>query len=109
MAPEEKELDQERPSPVSAEGESLVELAGALALLRPFSTVALKVSIELGRSTLKLSDLLELGYHSVVELDKTAGDNLDIFLNSILLGRGEVVIIEDKVGIKINELADHSS
>ena len=109
MSAEEKEHDQERTSPVSGEGESSSELVETQVLLRPFGTVALKISIQLGRSTLKLSDLLELGYHSVVELDKPAGDNLDIFVNSVLLGRGEVVIIEDKVGIKINELADHSS
>jgi len=108
MALDVEAYDQAPAPPSSAEGESLNGLVGALAQLRPFSTLALKISIELGRSTLKLSDLLELGYHSVVELDKPAGDNLDIFINGILLGRGEVVIIEDKVGIKINEFTDHS-
>ncbi|HVN82178.1 MAG TPA: flagellar motor switch protein FliN [Terriglobia bacterium] len=109
MVPEEQTYSQVSPPPALAEGESLNGLVWALAQLRPFSTLTLKISIELGRSTLKLSDLLELGYHSVVELDKPAGDNLDIFINGILLGRGEVVIIEDKVGIKINEFSDHSS
>ena len=109
MTAEEREHDQEPDAQVLAEEDKLEEFSEAQALLRPFGELPLKISIELGRSALKISDMLALGFHSIVELDKPVGNNLDIFVNSVFLGRGEVVIIEDKVGIKINELADHCS
>jgi flagellar motor switch protein FliN/FliY len=108
MIPEEHDHDQETGTAGIREDEVLVEMAEEQQALKPFASVPLKLSIELGRSTLKLSNLLKLGYHSVIELDKPVGNSLDIFINGVFLGRGEVVIIEDKVGIKINELADHN-
>jgi flagellar motor switch protein FliN len=74
--------------------------------LRPFTSVPLRISIELGRSRLKISEIMELGFNSVVELGKPVGNNLDIYVNSVLLGRGEVIILEERVGVKINELAE---
>jgi flagellar motor switch protein FliN/FliY len=109
MISEEPEQDQENESAGTVEEEEPPEISEARAWLHPFAAVPLRVSIGLGRSTLKISDLLGLGYHSVVELDKPVGNNLDVYINGVLLGRGEVVIVEDKVGIKINEVVDHSS
>ena len=109
MISEEPESDQETEPVGNVEEAEPPEMSGARAWLQPFAAVPLRVSIELGRSILKISDLLGLGYHSVVELDRPVGNNLDVYINGVLLGRGEVVIIEDRVGIKINELVDHSS
>ena len=83
------------------------EITEAMAELKPFLTVPLNVTIELGRSSLSIGELLELGYHSVFSLDKVAGNNLDIYVNNVLLGRGEVVVVEDRVGIKLNEIAEN--
>lgn len=82
------------------------EASRAQEVLRPFMAVPLELSIELGRADATIGELLEMGYHSVFVLNKPAGNNLDIYVNGVLLGRGEVLIIEDKVGIKINEIVE---
>jgi flagellar motor switch protein FliN len=66
--------------------------------------VALKVTVELGRTQMMLRQVLELQHGSVVELDRLAGDAVDIFINERLLARGEVVVVDDKFGVKITEL-----
>ena len=86
----------------------LPEIMEAMGQLKPFLTVPLNVTIELGRSRLSIGDLLDLGYHSVFPLNKTAGNNLDIYINNVLIGRGEVVVIEDRVGIKLNEIVENN-
>jgi len=70
--------------------------------------VPIQLTIELGRSKVRIGDLLDIGYHSVFETDKVAGNNLDIYVNDVLLGRGEVLIMEDRVGVKINEIVGNS-
>jgi flagellar motor switch protein FliN len=74
--------------------------------LRTFRGVPVDISIELGRGILRLRDLLRLRYHSVFTLDKPAGASLDLYVNGILLGRGEPVFKEDRVGIRINEIVE---
>jgi flagellar motor switch protein FliN/FliY len=86
----------------------LPEIMEAMGELKPFLTVPLNVTIELGRSRLSIGELLDLGYHSVFSLNKTAGNNLDIYINNVLIGRGEVVVIEDRVGIKLNEIVENN-
>ena len=85
----------------------LPEIVDAMGELKPFLPVPLNVTIELGRSRLSIGELLELGYHSVFSLDKTAGNNLDVYVNNVLIGRGEVIVIEDRVGIKLNEFVEN--
>lgn len=66
--------------------------------------VSLKVTVELGRTQMMLRQVLELQIGSVVELDRLAGDPVDIFVNERLIARGEVVVVDDKFGVKITEL-----
>jgi len=66
--------------------------------------VSLKVTVELGRTQMLLRQVLELQHGSVVELDRLAGDSVDIFVNERLIARGEVVVVDDKFGVKITEL-----
>lgn len=66
--------------------------------------VALNVKIELGRSRMSVEDILKLGKGSVVELDKLAGDPLDVFMNERLVARGEVLILNDNFCIRITEI-----
>jgi flagellar motor switch protein FliN/FliY len=64
----------------------------------------LDVSVELGRTKLSIQELLSLGPGSVVELDKVAGEPLDILINDRLVARGEAVVVNDKFGVRITDI-----
>ncbi|MCX6078656.1 MAG: flagellar motor switch protein FliN [Chloroflexi bacterium] len=66
--------------------------------------VSLRVTVELGRTRMQLSQILELQHGSVVELDRLAGDPVDVFVNDCLMARGEVVVVDDKFGVRITEM-----
>lgn len=66
--------------------------------------VSLRVTVELGRTRMKLSQILELQHGSVVELDRLAGDPVDIFVNDRMVAHGEVVVVDDKFGVRITEM-----
>lgn len=66
--------------------------------------VDLTVKIELGRSRMLVEDVLKLGEGSVVELDKLAGDPVDVFVNDRLVARGEVLVLNDNFCVRINEI-----
>jgi flagellar motor switch protein FliN/FliY len=66
--------------------------------------VPLRVSVELGRTRMSVRQVLELQNGSVVELDRMAGDAVDILVNDRLMARGEVVVVDDKFGIRITEI-----
>jgi flagellar motor switch protein FliN/FliY len=75
--------------------------ASSIDLLRD---VDLNVKIELGRSRMLVEDVLKLGEGSVVELDKLAGDPVDVFVNDRLVARGEVLVLNDNFCVRINEI-----
>ena len=84
---------------------------GADALVRDLEflyEVPLQVSVEVGRARILLKDLLQMGEGSVVELDKMAGEPLDLYVNSRLIARGEAVRVGDKFGIKLTEVVSQS-
>ena len=66
--------------------------------------VDVKLTVEIGSTTLTLRELLALGESSVIELDRQADELLDVFVNGTLIGRGEVVTVGDKFGIRMTEL-----
>ena len=66
--------------------------------------VMLNVKIELGRSRMYIEDILKLGEGSVVELDKLAGDPVDVFVNDRLVARGEVLVLNDNFCVRIGEI-----
>lgn len=66
--------------------------------------VQLPVSIELGRTSLPISDILEWGQGSIIELDKLAGEPVDLMVNNKLVARGEVVVVDEKFGLRITSL-----
>lgn len=68
--------------------------------------VALRISVEVGSASLKLSDLLNLAKGSVVELDREANSLLDVLANGTLIARGEVVTIDGRYGIRVTEVVD---
>ncbi len=63
--------------------------------------VPVQVTVELGRKTLPIGELLQLGAGAVVELGKAAGESLDLLVNGKLVARGEAVVIGEKYGIRI--------
>ncbi|MDD5476321.1 MAG: flagellar motor switch protein FliN [Syntrophales bacterium] len=70
--------------------------------------IPLKVSAELGRSKMLVGDLLSLGQGSIVELDKAAGEPVDVFVNNRLIARGEVVVTNEKFGVRLTDVVSHS-
>ena len=66
--------------------------------------VMLQVVVELGRTRMPLRQVLELQSGSVVELDRLAGEAVDIFVNERLIAHGEVVMVDDKFGVRITDL-----
>jgi len=66
--------------------------------------IPLEVTVELGRTKLIINDMLRLTQGSVVELSRNAGDTVDIFVNSKLLGKGEVIVVNDRFGVRITEI-----
>jgi len=66
--------------------------------------IPVNVSAVLGRSTMQVSQLLKLGRGAVIELDRKVGEAIDIYVNNRLVARGEVVVVEDKLGITMTEI-----
>lgn len=66
--------------------------------------VPLKVTVELGRTRMQIRDVLELGKGSVVELDKLAGEPVDLLVNGKLIARGEVVVIDENFGVRVTDI-----
>jgi flagellar motor switch protein FliN/FliY len=68
--------------------------------------IPLEVRVELGRTKLKIQDVLELGNGSVVELDRLAGEPVDLLVNGKLFAKGEVVVIDENFGIRITDIVN---
>lgn len=66
--------------------------------------VTLQVTVEVGRARMTIQDLLQLGQGSVVELEKLAGEPLDIFVNGKQVARGEAVIVNEKFGVRLTDI-----
>ena len=66
--------------------------------------VPVQVSAVLGRTRMDIADLLRLGPGAVLELDRKVGEAIDIYINNRLVARGEVVLVEDKLGVTMTEI-----
>lgn len=78
--------------------------SGATRDLEMIMDIPVKLTVELGRTKLTIKQLLELAQGSVIELEGLAGEPMDILINGYLIAQGEVVVIEDKYGIRITEI-----
>lgn len=67
--------------------------------------VTVDVEVELGRRIMTIAQILQLGPDSVVRMGRSAGDNIDILIGGALIGYGEIVIIEDAVGVRITDFS----
>ncbi|MBX6425954.1 MAG: flagellar motor switch protein FliN [Variibacter sp.] len=112
MSDEDKKL----PLPDLESGEGLDATDGAVAPtngetitrsaadLEAVFDVPVQVSAVLGRARMDVGDLLRLGPGSVLELDRKVGEAIDIYVNNRLVARGEVVLVEDKLGVTMTEI-----
>jgi flagellar motor switch protein FliN/FliY len=66
--------------------------------------IPVTISMEVGRSNISIRNLLQLNQGSVVELDRVAGEALDVLVNGTLIAHGEVVVVNDKFGIRLNDV-----
>ncbi len=78
--------------------------AGIAANFRLLQDVDVKLTVEIGSAQLSLRELLALGESSVIELDRQANELLDVFVNGTLIGRGEVVTVGERFGIRMTDL-----
>ncbi len=83
------------PAPVPQSGES------GLGRVRD---IPLEVTVELGRTRLLIRDIMDLSAGSIIELDKIAGEPVDLFANGMLVARGEVIVIDDNFGVRVTEI-----
>ena len=109
------ELEQERPSPAdepsngeaadSASNEATTNIVQRAASdLDAVYDIPVQVSAVLGKSTMQVSQLLKLGRGAVVELDRKVGEAIDIYVNNRLVARGEVVVVDDRLGVTMTEI-----
>jgi flagellar motor switch protein FliN/FliY len=66
--------------------------------------IPIQISVELGRTKLTIKNLLQLAHGSVVELDAMAGEPMDVLVNGTLIAQGEVVVVNDKFGIRLTDI-----
>ncbi|MBU0943426.1 MAG: flagellar motor switch protein FliN [Proteobacteria bacterium] len=97
--PDPSEYQKKSSGPFSSQGQRGLEF---------LYDVPLQISVEVGRSKILLKDLLKMGEGYVIELDKLAGEPLDLFVNSKLIAKGEAVMVGDKFGIRLTEVVSPS-
>lgn len=70
--------------------------------------ISVSITVEVGRTTMKIRDLLRLTQGSVVELDRIAGEPLDLLVNNTVVAQGEVVLVNDRYGIRLTRVVPAS-
>jgi flagellar motor switch protein FliN/FliY len=91
-------------SDVTALAADAEQTARGAADLEAVFDVPVKVSAVLGRARMEVGELLRLGPGAVLELDRKVGEAIDIYVNNRLVARGEVVLVEDKLGVTMTEI-----
>ena len=92
---------------LKSDGQDREELADGPRTARDLEAVydiPVQVSAVLGKATMQVNQLLKLGRGAVVELDRKVGEAIDIYVNNRLVARGEVVVVEDRLGVTMTEI-----
>ncbi|MDW2884906.1 flagellar motor switch phosphatase FliY [Exiguobacterium artemiae] len=105
-APPEQKKEPVGVSPVQFGQFSEVQQEGPPGNIGMLYDVPLNVTVELGRTRRSVRDILELTQGSIIELDKLAGEPVDVFVNNTLIATGEVVVIEENFGVRITEIVN---
>ncbi len=105
MADEEKDpkVDEQAAEGVEPGEDELEEQEGA-SQLDFILDIPLELSVELGRTKMLVNNLLQLGQGSIVELNKLAGEPLEVYINRKLIARGEVVVVNEKFGVRLTDI-----
>lgn len=90
--------------PVEDDFDDIPELPRSSKDLEPVYDIPVQVSAVLGKATMQVSQLLKLGRGAVVELDRKVGEAIDIYVNNRLVARGEVVVVEERLGVTMTEI-----
>jgi flagellar motor switch protein FliN/FliY len=90
-------------APLAADAPNYAEDRNA-ADLAPVFDVPVHISAVLGRANLSVAQLLQLGQGSVLELDRKVGEAIDIYVNNRLVARGEVVVVDERLGVTMTEI-----
>jgi len=80
--------------------------AGGVENLRVLENIEVQLSVEVGNTEIKIRDLLRLNEGSVIELDRLAGDPLDILVNGTMIAKGEIVMVGERFGVRFTEIVD---
>lgn len=104
----EKAENQEAPNQTSQNKDIDQKLTDSSAAnnLRVLENIDVKLTVEVGNTEIKIRDLLRLNEGSVVELDRLAGEALDILANGTMIAKGEVVMVGERFGIRLTEVVD---
>jgi flagellar motor switch protein FliN/FliY len=66
--------------------------------------VSVEISVEIGRTKMSIGELLALSKGSIVELNRLAGESVDVYVNEKLLGKGEIVVVNERLGVRVTEI-----
>jgi flagellar motor switch protein FliN/FliY len=66
--------------------------------------ISVEISVEIGRTKMSIGDLLSLSKGSIVELNRLAGESVDVYVNEKLLGKGEIVVVNERLGVRVTEI-----
>ncbi len=69
--------------------------------------VPVQISVVLGKTTMQLNNLLKLNKGAVIELDRSIGEPVDVYVNNKLVAKGEIVVVDNKIGVTLTELIDN--
>ncbi len=97
---EEKKIEEEQQAVAEEEKEEEPERTDINFIL----DIPLELSVELGKAKMLINDLLQLGQGSIVELNKLAGEPLEVYINRKLVARGEVVVVNEKFGVRLTDI-----
>ena len=98
------DVDEETPNEVPDLDDVEINRPTSARDLEAVYDIPVRVSAVLGTATMQVNQLLKLGRGAVVELDRKVGEAIDIYVNDRLVARGEVVVVEDKLGITMTEI-----
>lgn len=103
MQDETSKNENEKPE---AETETQKSERASVENLRVLENIDVKLTVEVGNAEIKIRDLLRLNEGSIVELDRLAGDPLDILVNGTMIAQGEVVMVGERFGVRFSEIVD---
>jgi flagellar motor switch protein FliN len=91
-------------TPINADGGAPERNSGKERNLDLILDIPLRVTVELGRTKMVVSELLNLGQGSVIELNKLAGEPMEVLVNDKLVARGEAVVVNEKFGVRLTDI-----